>query len=192
MYIHKSNPSWDTDKLPSSYREAVTEEEYNNGGYYKLSTKQLRFMKDNPAASGIEIIRMKLEEPKVYERTLQDAINDKLSEIDQYDNSDDVNSFFVNSNTFWITADKRAVYRSAVESAELLEEEKITIDLSGNFIELPVQDAKMMLAKIESYASKSAIITGKHKKQVENSITTEEADNYNYKTGYPEKVSFTI
>jgi hypothetical protein len=126
------------------------------------------------------------------ERTLKDAINEKLSEIEEYDSGIDINSFLVNDSPCWITAEQRAVYRTSVESAEMLGEQTIEMALAGLFITLPVQAAKGMLAEVQRYADKSSIQTAKHKQAVLALTTIEEVDAYDYTVNYDSKPTYTI
>ncbi|MDR0864950.1 MAG: DUF4376 domain-containing protein [Candidatus Symbiothrix sp.] len=125
-------------------------------------------------------------------RTLQDAINEKLAEIEDYDTSDSVNSFLVNGIPCWIDKEMRAVYGNSVASAKKLGEESLDIDLNGMIITLPVDSADMILASIQRYADKAAIITSKHKQAVSSLLTIEEADDYDHTDDYPEKVTLNI
>jgi hypothetical protein len=126
------------------------------------------------------------------QRTLQDAIDDKLSEIEDYDTSDSVNSFLVNDMPCWIDKEMRAVYGNSVTAAKKLSEKSIDINLNGMIITLPVNTAETMLASIQRYADKAAIETAKHKINVSALSTIDEVDEYDYTSGYPDQITLNI
>jgi hypothetical protein len=125
-------------------------------------------------------------------RTFEQTVFAKLAEIDDYDNSDEVNSFLFNEQKTWIDAGTRSVFRNSIDSAELLQEETIQMPIGSAILTVPVAQAKMMLAKIQRYADNAAIVTSGHKLAVSKLKTIAKVDAYNYKTGYPEKEVFNV
>jgi hypothetical protein len=125
-------------------------------------------------------------------RTLQDAIDEKISDVEDFDTSSEVNSFLVNGQPCWIDKEMRAVYGNSVSSAKMLGEERIDIDLAGMVITLPIANAELMLASIQRYADKAAIVTAKHKREIASLSFVDEGDSYNFKTGYPDKITLEI
>ena len=125
-------------------------------------------------------------------RALQDAISEKISDVEDFDTSDEVNSFLVNGQPCWIDKEMRAVYGNSVSSAKMLGEKSIDIDLSGIVITLPIENAELMLASIQRYADKAAIVTAKHKRNITLLESIEEVDSYDFKTGYPDKITLEI
>lgn len=115
-----------------------------------------------------------------------------INQLLMFDSSTEVNSFYINKNSFWIDSETRTKYRTAIESAELLGETNIEIPLAELIFTLDISQAKIMLAKIERYAYKSAIVTLRHRDQISVLSTIEDVLNYDYKQGYPEKESFEI
>jgi hypothetical protein len=92
----------------------------------------------------------------------------------------------------WITAAERSTYNTSISAAELLGETTIEIPLAGQFFTLPVAEAKMMLAAIQRYADRAAIVTARHKAAIEALTSPEEVDAYDFTTGYPEKVTINL
>jgi hypothetical protein len=123
---------------------------------------------------------------------LEKAVKDRLAEIDEYDTSPDVNGFFVSGIHCWITADERARYNTSIQAAELLGRETIELPLAGMFVTLPVSQAKLMLALIQDYADRAAIVTAKHKAAVMALESVEEVGGYDFKTGYPDRITLEI
>ncbi len=193
LYIHKQNGFWECEELlPDSYLTGTTFEEYENGGYVLLSAEQVAFHAAHPDASQMEVWNMQLL--AVPDRTVEQAVQDKLMQIDMYDRSDAVNSFIVNGVSVWLTPDVRANYRSSIESAELLGESNITFIIAGIAATSALQDARVMLAKIQRYADRCTLVTETHKATVSGllSATVEEVDAYDYTAGYPDKESFDL
>jgi hypothetical protein len=124
--------------------------------------------------------------------TLQDAIADKLADLEDYDTSDEVNSFLVNGLPVWINSETRSVYSSSIEAAKKCNETKIELPLGGMFLDLSLDQASGMLAQIQRYADKAAITTAKHKYAISTLETIEEVTLYDYTIGYPEKVELPL
>jgi hypothetical protein len=57
-------------------------------------------------------------------------------------------------------------------------------------VTVPLQNAKILLAKIQRYADACFLVTQQHKIAVNSLTTIEAVENFDYKTGYPEKLKF--
>ena len=125
-------------------------------------------------------------------RTLNDAIREKLCEIDFYDTSDEVNGFYLNGNLVWLDRDTRASLRNTIESSIILGRENLNIWFNDMYVTLPVATAKNLLAALELYATDCYNVTAQHKVAVKELTTIEEVDNYDITSGYPEKLNFDI
>jgi hypothetical protein len=79
-----------------------------------------------------------------------------------------------------------------ISAAELVGDESIEISIAGTFITFPVQQAKMLLARIQRYADKAYVNTERHKSAIEALETIEEVNDYDFTTGYPEKVTLSL
>lgn len=126
------------------------------------------------------------------ERTLEDAKKEKKREIEKYDNSDAVNSFFVNGMPTWIPGEKRSQYMASIASARIMAEDEIELPLLGQMISLPLDNAEKMLARLQRYGDNAANCTDQHYINVNLLTSINEVDNYNYRSGYPDKVTFEI
>ncbi len=189
--MHKQIGFWECEELlPDSYLTGTTFEEYENGSYVLLSDEQVAFRAAHPDASQMEVWNMQLLPVPV--RTVEQAVQDKLMQIDMYDRSEAVNSFIVNGVSAWLAPDVRANYRSSIESAELLGESNITFIIAGIVATSTLQEARIMLAKIQRYADGCTIVTETHKANVNSLSTVREIEAYDYTVGYPEKESFEI
>ena len=123
-------------------------------------------------------------------KLLQMTIEKKIAEIDVYDNSDAVNSFTFNGITLWFSSETRAGFKNSIESASLLGETTISIPTTAGIINLPLNDAKIILAKIQRYADACYITTLQHKQEVSKLTSIENINAYDITVGYPTKLSF--
>lgn len=171
-----------------------TWDDYMAGAWVLLSDEQLAFHEANPEACPEEVFNMQLTlvpEPTPEER-LQNAQQEKIRAIMEYDYSSDVNSFFVNGVSTWLAPEIRANYKNSIESAELLGETEITFIIANIPATSTLLDARIMLAKIQRYADKCTIRTEMHKANIRAMTTVEAVEAYDYTIGYPEKERFTI
>lgn len=171
-----------------------TYEDFRADKWILLSDEQLEFKENHPNASVKDVIEM--HEPEVYQRTLDDAKQEKLQDIYSYDISENVNSFDVvaNGNTIsaWLTPTERSNYRSSIDAAEVVGLESLSFYIGELPVTLPTQQAKLLLAQIQLYADQCFMVTKAHEAAVEALDSIEAVDNYNYQTGYPEKLTFNI
>lgn len=198
VYIHKLNGFWNREAvLQPSFKIGIALEDYENGAYLLLNTEQEQFYNAHPDASQMECWNMELNptpqpEPVPEPDMLEVARRQKVWSIVEYDRSEAVNSFTVNGVSAWLTPEVRSNYKNSIEAAELLRETHITFIIAGIVSTSTLQDARIMLAKIQRYADKCTIITETHKVNVNSLLTVEEIDAYDYTVGYPEKESFEI
>ena len=161
-----------------------------------LSNEQIAFHKANPNATVKEVWDMQITPVPVPVRTLEQAKQEKMEQITEYDNSDDVNSFDIVMGddilSEWIHPEQRAKYKNSLDSAELLGLEEVHPVFNGIQLTLATSMAKMALAQIQIYADRCFIVTETHKANVEALETIEAVDAYDNTTGYPERLTFTI
>lgn len=191
IYIQKHIGFWETDSpLPSSYKVGTTEEEYEEGAYLALSDEQAAFHAEHPEASQLEVWNMRIEIAPI--RTPSEARGEKIRQIEMYDCSEAVNSFTVNGVSAWLTPDVRANYKNSIESAEVLGETNITFVIAGIVATSTLQEARLMLSRIQRYADNCTIVTESHKARVNSLSDVREIDAYDYTAGYPVKEAFEI
>jgi hypothetical protein len=138
----------------------------------------------------LETYNASLTSTDVVDNSLTEAIEKKLKEITDYDNSDAVNSFTYNNIPLWFSAEVRAGFKNSIESASLLGETTISIPTTAGIINLSLDTAKIMLAKIQRYADACYLVTMQHKAGVEMLTSVSEVESYDITKGYPEKLSF--
>ena len=116
----------------------------------------------------------------------------QLKELADYDTSEDVNGFILNNKTAWFDKDTRAALSTSIESALLLGESTITFVVNDKDFSIDIPTAKQMLAAVQRYADKCFLVTEAHKRAIKGLSEAESIVNYDFKTGYPTKVTFTL
>lgn len=113
----------------------------------------------------------------------------KIAEIAAYSDSEAVNALSFHGIKTWLTPVERANYDTSLTAAELLGEASITFLVNSYELELPVEQARRVLAMVQRYADSCYIVTERHKIAVKALQTVEEVGVYDYTTGYPEKLA---
>lgn len=116
----------------------------------------------------------------------------KLKELADYDISEDVNGFILNDKTAWFDKENRAALSTSIESASLLGETTITFVVNDKEFSIDIPTTKQMLAAVQRYADKCFLATESHKRAIKGLTEVEAIVNYDFKTGYPTKVTFTL
>lgn len=130
------------------------------------------------------------------EELLDKVKQNKIEELKTYDTSDNVNAFNIifNNNTIttWLTPEQRSDYKNSIDAAELLGAEVVHPVFNGIQIELPIQTAKMALARIQLYANQCYNTTEQHKANINALETIEAVEQYDFTVNYPNKLIFEI
>lgn len=124
------------------------------------------------------------------EELLAQAKANKIREIEAYDTSSAVNSFFYGNVEFWLDRDTRVSVRSTAEIMKEMSRETMTLWLGDVNVTLSPTEVLQMLAVLEVYALECYNTTAEHKAKVNVLATIEEVEAYDYRTGYPEIVRF--
>lgn len=123
-------------------------------------------------------------------KTLEQAKQEKIWEIDEYDRSDAVNSFSVNGKEMWIDAQTRQQLRISLDACMDMGRETVTKWFDGVEYIYPINQWYQMLAAVEVYASDALNVTESHKAAVNALETIEAVENYDYTNNYPTKLVF--
>ena len=193
LYIKKSVASHFVD-----FAEPLSAEEYNNLGetwedyvdnkWVLLNDAQKAFYEANSNASVKEVFDMQITPAP--ERTLEQAKNEKVREIEEYDSSDAVNSFTISGQTMWLTVSERQQLATQISSNEAIGRGTMTRWFNGHEFTYPIESWKQMLVALEVYAGDALNVTEAHKAAVDALETIEAVDNFDITAGYPEKLSF--
>lgn len=105
-----------------------------------------------------------------------------------YDKSIEVNSFIFKDKKYWFDKNTRASLLALVSCSE----NTVTLVLGDELVELEVSKAKKFLSDLEIYASKCYVNTAKHLKNIKELKSLEDVINYDYTTGYPDKIILDV
>ena len=148
----------------------------------------------------MEALRADLATWKAYltQKELELAKKSKVKEVLEYDVSPNVNSFTITKNgekvtDYWIDRDLRTSLEGDVLAAQSLGDTyKFDIREMGITLELNCTKFLAALAVLRQYAYTAYNVTSAHLAAIEALGSVEEVEAYEYKTGYPKKLSFEI
>lgn len=129
---------------------------------------------------------VEVEEVETFEERLRNAKEAKMREIEVYAQSDNVNILYFNNTPTWLDKETRANYKLSLDAAELLKEKEITFVVEGNVVKLPIEKARMILAKVQRYADDTFIVSSRHKLEVSKMDKVEEVEAFDITADYPE------
>lgn len=121
---------------------------------------------------------------------MKNAKERKNEEIINYDSSDAVNIFYISDIPIWMDKATRAGLKLRFEAEIAIGRTDTTLWHEGFQFPLNLDLAMQMLYAIEIYASECYDNTQRHLANVSQLGTVTEVDNYDYRTGYPEKLQF--
>ena len=124
--------------------------------------------------------------------TLEKAKKEKLEAILAYDTSSDVNGFMLNGNKVWLDKGTRVGLMNSIQITRDMGQDTTTMWFDGYKLEVRCDMAIMLLSSLEMYALECFNVTAAHKKAVSELTTIEEAEAYDYKTGYPKQLDINL
>lgn len=114
-----------------------------------------------------------------------------IDEINAYDTSKAVNSFYMNGQEMeWIPRDDRQALMRRFEAEKSQGKTETTIWQAPNSYTLPIDTAILMMNRLEVYASEAYDRTQQHITAAEQLQTLSACVAYDYTTGYPQKLEF--
>lgn len=132
------------------------------------------------------------------EELLKRSKQDKLFELIAYDESSEVNDCIIRYQGqevhYWADKHERDALKSAVRDCITLGRDKYRLDLRniGVSLWMPCEDLLGILAQLEVYTIDCYNKTTDHEYAIKQLTTIDEIKNYNYRTGYPEKLTFDL
>lgn len=143
----------------------------------------------NPVKSLIDISRaLEIEDTSMISKS-KDLL---LDAITIYDLSSEVNSFSLNGQPAWFDKVLRNSIERQILARQALGQETAPIAYETFLFEIPIEAGLGMLNQLEVYASDCYNQTIRHKAAVEGMSSIDNLLGYDYKTGYPEKLSFKL
>lgn len=124
------------------------------------------------------------------EYDIDDTRKMKVFEIQSFDKSQNVNSFEFGGKSVWLDKSTRVGLFNSISIEEKAGMTDTSLWFDGAKHIIPIPDAIVMLNSIEMYALNCYNVTQSHIATV-NALTSIEAiKNYDFKVGYPAKLSF--
>lgn len=124
------------------------------------------------------------------EELLRQAKNNKIAEIEEYNNSSNVNSFTVNGYETWIPVELRAVFKTSLDSYIALGQPTMTKIWEGVEYTTSPENWLQMYYRVEFYANECQIVTDRHKIAVNAMDNIEDVEAFDITLDYPEKQVF--
>lgn len=120
------------------------------------------------------------------------AKREVLSAISTYDASDSVNTLVVNGQRGWLDKATRVGLMNGVAVAKECGMERMSLWIEGREYVMDVARLEELLVKVEVYAMGCYNVTAGHRRAVAGLTTLGAVLGYDFKAGYPEKVSMEI
>lgn len=133
-----------------------------------------------PLSKWYEMIKEK--DGVCYEFTL---ITILIALIKHYDRSINVNSFYYKDKQEWLDKNTRLGLQNLINSGA----DNITIQLKDSIVDIKAAKLKEFLNQLEVYAGKCFSVTAKHLEDIKQLNTVDNLINYDFKSGYPLKIT---
>ena len=132
------------------------------------------------------------------EESLKMTKNLKIQKLISYDSSKEVNICYINIGdqkiSYWADKQERSVLKTAIQDCLNQGRTKYRLDLRDFNISIDMDCNTLLniLSALEVYAIDCYNKTTDHIYAVNNLTTVEEIEAYDYRVGYPEKLSFNL
>ena len=108
-----------------------------------------------------------------------------------YDQSDDVNLFYLADQPMWLDAQTRQTLRISIESYQAIGTEQVTKWFGGQQFTFPTAAWLTMLNALEAYAGEALNVTEAHRAAVMAMNSVEDIEDYDITQGYPQKLNLS-
>ncbi len=133
------------------------------------------------------------ENKKKYEgKTIEEAKEMLLAEIDAYDTSPAVNGFTLNGTVVWLDKSTRVGLMNSTTITKAMGQPTTTLWLGESKMEVPCDTAIQLLSALEMYALECFNVTAAHKKAVSELTTIGEVEKYDITAGYPAQLRMEV
>lgn len=122
-------------------------------------------------------------------QTLREKV---IADIEAYDKSESVNSFTLAGKQMWLPKETRVGLANSINIEKAAGKETTTLWFDAVQYEIPVDTALQMLAALELYALDCYNVTQSHIASVKLLDDISMLTEYDYTTGYPEKLVFNL
>lgn len=136
---------------------------------------------------------LRAENKKKYEgKTLEEAKEILLAEIDDYDKSSAVNGFALNGTLVWLDKATRVGLMNSTTIAKAMGQATTTLWLGDTKLEVGCDMAIQLLSALEMYALECFNVTAAHKKAVAELTDIGEVLSYDITAGYPAQLRMEV
>ncbi len=144
-------------------------------------------------SNGLLIVESKDGMPVLqeYEPTIEEVRTQKLCLLQEYDASESVNQFNIDNISDWLDKSTRVGLMNSINIEKETGRSETNIWLGDILFVLPIEKAIDILQQLELYALACYNVTQRHINSINQLYTKKEIEAYNFKTGYPGKLSFT-
>lgn len=132
-----------------------------------------------------------IEPTPTEEQLISQAKDEKLDQIDEYDQSSNVNLFYLAGQPMWLDAQTRQTLRISIESYQAMGIDNVTKWFGGQQFTFPIQAWLTMLNALEVYAAEALNVTETHKAAVQAMDNLEDIQSFDITVGYPEKLNLS-
>lgn len=129
---------------------------------------------------------------KQEEKDLFWAKSKKLEEINEYDKSAEVNTFFLNEQPRWLEYEERSKIYDGNERLRSEGRVNTTLWIGTERFDSTIEAAQKLISQLEVYAKDCFNVTATHKRTVSALTSIDAIQSYDYKTGYPEMLHLTL
>lgn len=189
-YIKKSIEGYFVDyesEIDAEYWEGkigATYEDFLDGKWVLLSDEQGAYHEAHPEADVIEVLNLG--------KTLPQAKAQKIAQIEDYDQSEAVNSFTIGGQAMWLTVEERQQLATQINANKSIGRESMTKWFGGHEFTFPISVWEQMLVALEVYCGDALNVTESHKAAVSAMTTIEEVEAYDITQSYPERLNFDM
>ena len=143
-------------------------------------------------STGLIIAESKNRHPILveYEYDIEEVRKMKISEIQIFDKSTDVNSFKIEGESVWLDKSTRVGLFNSISIEKNVGKTHTTLWYDAVKYVIPIPDALSMLNEIEMYALNCYNVTQSHIAAVNALNTIDDVKSYDYTVGYPPKLNF--
>ena len=124
--------------------------------------------------------------------TVEKAKDIIINRINEYDTSEDVNSFYLNGTLCWLDKDTRVGLMNSINIEKSAGRTESTLWFGTIHLTINCEVAIQFLSALELYALDCYNKTAEHKNIVSSLSDVDEIMGYDYTIGYPEKLSITV
>ena len=136
---------------------------------------------------------LRAENKKKYEgKTLEEAKEMLLAEIDAYDKSSAVNGFALNGAVVWLDKATRVGLMNSTSITKAMGQPTTTLWLGESKMEVSCDTAIQLLSALEMYALECFNVTAAHKVAVSELNSIEEVEKYDITAGYPAQLRMEV